>query len=512
MKILLVYPKCPESFWSFTHALKFISKKVASPPLGLLTVSAMLPKSWEKRLVDLNLSALQSSDIQWADFVLISAMNIQRESVEQVIAESKRQSKTIVAGGPLFTQEYLHFPDVDHFVLNEAEITLPTFLADLAAGKAQRVYSTSEFADLSQTPVPDFGLLSVKDYATMNIQVTRGCPFNCNFCEITSLLGHKVRMKTTAQIIAELDALYHDIKWRGPISVVDDNFIGNKQEIKYKLLPAMKAWMKSHRYPFNFSIESSINLADDPELMNLLTETGFRSTFIGIETPDETSLRYCNKMQNNNRDLLESVKKIQQAGIQVSGGFIVGFDSDTPSVFQRQIDFIQKSGIVSAMVGLLNAPRNTRLYQQLKSENRLTSTSSGNNTDQSMNFIPRMDPEVLLDGYHRIIHNIYSTRPYYRRIRQMLQNFRARKIKRPPISLSLFKAFLKSIFFLGMLRRGRTEYWKLLFWTLFTRPSLIFEAITYAVYGYHFQMVYGLRSNSGQAARVKIMQQSNETM
>jgi radical SAM superfamily enzyme YgiQ (UPF0313 family) len=496
MNVLLVYPKCPDSFWSFSHALKFISKKAAVPPLGLITVSAMLPDSWNKRLVDLNIAGLRTSDIQWADYVFISAMYIQKESVNKIIVESKKYNKKIVAGGPLFTQEYAHYLDVDHFILNEAEITLPLFLDDLASGHPQVVYSTDEFADLSQTPVPDFHLLSVKDYAFMNIQVTRGCPFNCNFCEITSLLGHKVRMKSTVQIINELDVLYHTIKWRGPVSIVDDNLIGNKQQLKYDLLPAMKEWMIEHKYPFVFNMESSINLADDEDLMSLLVETGFGSTFIGIETPEEKSLTYCNKVQNINRDLLASVKKIQQAGIYVSAGFIVGFDSDTSTVFQRQIDFIQKSGIVSAMVGLLNAPKNTKLYRQMQAENRLTTESTGNNTDFSMNFIPKMDRNELLEGYQTIIQNIYSAKPYYQRARQLLLNYNNLKKGKAEINFSLFKAFLKSVFIIGFMDSGRAEYWKFILWTLFKKPKLMVDAITYTVYGYHFRAVYGLRKPS----------------
>lgn len=494
MNVLLVYPKCPDSFWSFSHALKFISKKAAVPPLGLITVSAMLPSTWHKRLVDMNIRALRTSDIQWADSVFISAMYIQKESVDKIIAECKKWNKRIVAGGPLFTQEYVNYPEIDHFVLNEAEITLPLFLADLKAGQPKRLYTTTEYADLTQTPVPDFHLLSVKDYAFMNIQVTRGCPFACNFCEITSLLGHAVRMKSTSQIIQELDVLYHTIKWRGPVSVVDDNFIGNKSEIKNNLLPAMKRWMQLHKFPFSFNIESSINLADDEELMSMLVDAGFSSTFIGIETPEEKSLHYCNKVQNKNRDLLESVRRIQKAGIQVSGGFIVGFDSDTPTVFQRQIDFIQQSGIVSAMVGLLNAPKNTKLYRQLEAENRLTTDATGNNTDSSMNFIPKMDYNELVEGYKKIIQNIYSTRPYYKRVRRLLLNYKRLCKSQPKINFSLLMAFLKSIFIIGFLNKGRSEYWKLIIWTLCYRPKLMVDAITYTVYGYHFRTVYGLRN------------------
>jgi len=492
MNILLIYPKCPDSFWNFTHALKFISKKAAVPPLGLITVSAMLPASWQKKLVDLNISDLTNEDIQWADYVFISAMYIQRDSVNKIIIECKKWNKKIVAGGPLFTQDYIEYPDVDHFILNEAEITMPLFLADFEAGHPQQIYSTDEFADLALSPVPDFHLLSAKDYAMMNLQVSRGCPYSCSFCEITSLLGHKVRMKSTVQILNELDVLYHDVQWRGPVSIVDDNFIGNKKKIKYNLLPAMKDWMKNHGYPFTFTFESSINLADDDELMSLLAQTGFGSTFIGIETPEENSLNYCNKVQNVNRDLLGSVKKIQRAGIKVSGGFIVGFDSDTPTVFQRQIDFIQKSGIVSAMVGLLNAPKNTKLYHQLEAENRLTVMASGNNTDSSMNFIPKMDYNELQEGYKRIIYHIYSVKPYYTRVRQLLLNHKKINNGKVRLSYSLLKGFFKSMFTIGLTHEGRREYWKLIFWTLYNRPKSLADAITFTVYGYHFRTVYGL--------------------
>ncbi|MBR8535783.1 B12-binding domain-containing radical SAM protein [Carboxylicivirga sediminis] len=491
MNILLVYPLYPDSFWSFKHALKFISKKAAVPPLGLITVSAMLPSAWNKKLVDLNISELEAKDILWADYVFISAMHIQKQSVSHIILECVKLGTKIVAGGPLFTQEHHNYPQIDHFVLNEAEITLPLFLADLADGHPAKVYKTDQFADLSHTPRPDYHLLEMKKYFFMNIQVSRGCPFSCDFCEITSLLGHKVRMKKPHQIIHDLEELYR-LGWRGPVSIVDDNFIGNKKEIKYQLLPQMRQWMQQHNYPFVFNIQSSINVADDHELMSLMVETGITSTFIGIETPDETSLHTCNKLQNKGRNLLQSITTIQKTGLTVSGGFIVGFDSDTPSVFQRQIDFIQKSGIVSAMVGLLNAPRHTQLYKRLEAEKRLTKETSGNNTDLSMNFIPKMDYHQLLDGYKKIIAAIYATKPYYRRVRQLFLNYNHTYKQHQRINLSLIVAFLKSMYIIGIIDKGRIEFWKLLAWTLFNKPALLTEAITFAVYGYHFRTVYGL--------------------
>lgn len=495
MNILLVHPTYPDSFWSFRHALRFISKKAAVPPLGLITVSAMLPAGWNKKLVDLNVEPLKTRDIQWADYVFISAMVIQKKSVDEVVAECNKYDVKIVAGGPLFTHEYLDYPHIDHLILNEAEITLPLFLKDLETGQPKKIYTTTEYPELALTPVPDFYLLSRSKYAFMNIQVSRGCPFSCDFCEITSLFGHRVRLKSTRQILDELQTLY-DLNWRGNVFIVDDNFIGNKNIIKHELLPAMKVWMQMHRHPFVFNTEASINLADDDALMQLMAETGFKSVFIGIETPEEDSLIECNKGQNKNRNMIQSIKKIQAAGMQVSGGFIVGFDSDSPSVFQHQIDFIQQSGIVSAMVGLLNAPKNTKLYDRLRSENRLTKSSTGNNTDMSMNFEPRMNYNELITGYKKIIHDIYTTRPYYKRIRSLLNNYIPVPTKPATIDFSTIFAFLKSVVIIGMINRGRRDYWKFMFWTLFKRPALFVDAITFSIYGYHYRTVYGLRRNN----------------
>jgi radical SAM superfamily enzyme YgiQ (UPF0313 family) len=491
MNVLLISPQYPDSFWSYKYALRFISKKAALPPLGLITVSAMLPPTWQKKLIDMSVNSLLTKDIQWADFVFISAMYIQRDSVKKIIDECVKYGVKIVAGGPLFTQDYKDYPQIDHLILNEAEITFPLFLKDLSEGRPKNIYRSDEFPDISSSPVPDYHLLSTKSYASMSIQITRGCPFSCEFCEITSLFGHKVRIKSTQQILAELEKLY-ELNWRRAIFIVDDNFIGNKKVIKYELLPAMKEWMKKHNYPFTFNTEASIDLADDKELMRLMSDTGFNSVFIGIETPEENSLSECNKVQNKNRDLIRSIKNIQQSGLQVSGGFIVGFDNDSPSVFQRQIDFIQQSGIVAAMVGLLNAPKNTRLYARLEAENRLTIDSSGNNTDLSMNFIPRMNVPDLVNGYKKIIHDIYTTKPYYKRIRQLLKNYKPSTETTVKIDFSSLKAVFKSILIIGILNKGRSHYWKLLIWTLLRRPALVADALTFSIYGYHFRKVFGL--------------------
>ncbi|QQS50211.1 MAG: B12-binding domain-containing radical SAM protein [Bacteroidota bacterium] len=493
MNVLLVYPKYPDTYWGFKHALKFISKKAAVPPLGLITVSAMLPNGWNKKLVDLNIENLNDKDLDWADYVFISSMYVQKESVDLVLDRCTRHKVKIVAGGPLFTQEYQNYPQVHHFILNEAEITLPPFLRDLETGRQpDRIYQTDSYADMHQSPVPDYQLLNLKAYALMNVQVSRGCPYACDFCEITALLGRKVRMKSTRQLLDELEVLYN-LNWRGTVAVVDDNFIGRKSVIKNELLPGLIDWMKAHKYPFQFSAQSSIELADDELLLERIRQAGFVSAFIGIETPDELALQQCHKVQNENRDLIQNVKKIQNAGLQVSGGFIVGFDSDTPSIFQRQIDFIQNSGIVSAMVGLLNAPKNTNLYRQMEKEDRLTIEATGSNTDFTMNFKPKMNNLVLMEGYHRIIRNIYSEKPYYKRIRVFFRNYKPAKKVKVKLDITRIMAFFRSVIIIGIFNKGRGEYWKFLLWTLFRKPELFTDAVVFTVYGYHYRTIYGLR-------------------
>jgi len=489
LKVLLIYPEFPDTFWSFKHALRFIRKKSAYPPLGLLTVGAMLPKEWSKRLIDLNVTKLTEKDLSWADYVFISGMVVQRETARQTIGRCKEAGLKVVAGGPLFTSEYEQFEEVDHFVLNEAELTLSPFLADLDQGCARRIYETSEFCDIRKTPAPMWQLADLKQYAAMGIQFSRGCPFDCEFCNVTALLGHRPRIKTTNQIISELDALY-GLGWRGQLFFVDDNFIGNKRYLKTQLLPALIEWRKNKRgIPFN--TEASVNLADDKPLMEMMVKAGFNTVFIGIETPDEESLAECNKKQNKNRDLIESVKRIQRAGLQVQGGFIVGFDHDTRSIFQRQIEFIQKSGIVTAMVGLLQAPAGTKLYKRLKKEGRLLGHTSGDNVDGTTNIIPRMDLDELREGYRNIMRHIYSPKIYYQRIKTFLREYRATKIENPP-DFQRFLAFFRSSIRLGIFGKERFQYWKILLWTLFRRPGLLPLAITLAIYGHHFRKICNL--------------------
>jgi radical SAM superfamily enzyme YgiQ (UPF0313 family) len=499
MKILLVYPEFPDTFWSFKYALPFVGRRSTLPPLGLLTVAAMLPGDWDVRLVDTNVQKLTDRDLAWADWAFISAMVIQRESSKQLVTRCKDAGLRIVAGGPLFQSEDEQFPEVDHFILNEAELTLPPFLDDLEKGCPERVYTTNQFADLSKTPVPRWELLNLRRYASMGIQFSRGCPFNCDFCNVTALLGHRVRMKSSRQITDELDRLYA-LGWRGELFFVDDNFIGNKRFLKQDLLPALVEWRKG-KIGNSFFTEASIDLADDPPLMAHMVAAGFDTVFIGIETPEDSSLRECSKVQNRNRDLVEDVKRIQQAGLQVQGGFIVGFDHDPPSIFQRQVDFIQRSGIVTAMVGLLQAPPGTRLYERMQKEGRLAAAASGDNADGTTNIIPAMSLEALKEGYQKILTHIYSPAPYYRRIRTLLREYKPTNV-RYRLRFCHVRAFLRAFYLLGIVGRERVQYWKLLIWTQFRHPRLLPKAVMLAIYGYHFRKICEKQYSAG-ALRIR---------
>jgi len=486
MNILLISPKTPDTFWSFKHVLRFVSKKSTFPPLGLLTVAAMLPREWQLKLVDLNVAALEDGDLRRADVVMISAMLVHEASVRKVTARCVELGKTVLAGGPLFTTGHAKFPEIEHFLLGEAEELMPQLVADLQAGQLKRIYQTSNRPGMALSPVPRWDLVDLKNYVTMAVQFSRGCPYDCEFCDIIVMNGRTPRTKSPGQIIAELEAL-RARGWKDMVFLVDDNFIGNKKRTR-ELLEEMIAWRRQTKPEMGFLTEASVNLADEPELRALMVAAGFRKVFVGIETPVAASLAECHKFQNEGRDLVAAVKTLQQDGLQVMGGFIVGFDHDTPDVFKQQFEFIQRSGVVTAMVGLLTALPETRLYHRLKREGRLVAASSGNNTDATLNFRPKLNREFLESGYRDLMKKLYEPGAYYQRVRTFLKHHRpARQQLR--LSWTDFSAFMKSFWLLGICYRGRVAYWRFFWSTLLRRPRQFRQAIELAITGHHFRRV-----------------------
>ncbi len=486
MKVLLVYPRNPDTFWSFRHVLRFVGRKAAFPPLGLLTVAAMLPRDWALRLVDLNVRPLADADLDWADWVFLSGMIVHKASAREVARRAAARGKPVVAGGPLFTTGHAAFPEIGHFVLGEAEGAIAELIADLCRGTPKRYYRAANWPDVRQTPVPRWDLVNLRDYVTMPVQFSRGCPFDCEFCDIVVMNGRVPRTKTPAQVIAELDALLAH-GWRDMVFIVDDNFIGNRRRTR-ELLEALVAWRRTRRTRIGFLTEASVNLADDPELVERMVEAGFKKVFVGIETPLPEALAECNKRQNVRRDLVAAVQRLQRAGLEVMGGFIVGFDSDPPDVFRHQFEFIQRSGVVTAMVGLLNALPQTALYRRLAAEGRILAETIGNNTDVAINFVTRLDREVLVRGYRELMHRLYEPRHYYRRIRTFLEAYRPRG---PATRLSGtdLRAFVRSLWVLGVREPGRFGYWRLLAATALGAPRKLRVAAELAVIGHHFRRV-----------------------
>ena len=486
MKILLVSPRTPDTFWSFQHAVRFVSRKASMAPLGLLTVAAMLPPEWELKLADLNVARLRDEDLRWADHVMLGAMIVHKESVREIVARCVALGKTVIAGGPLFTTGREAFPEIQHFVLGEAEEVMAQVVADLQAGRLRPVYQAAGRPDITRLPVPRWDLIRLRDYVTMSVQFSRGCPFDCEFCDIIVMNGRVPRTKTPEQLIAELEGL-RQRGWKDMVFVVDDNFIGNRQRTK-ALLHALIDWRRRTKTNIGFLTEASLNLADDPELSTLMVQAGFKKVFVGIETPSAEALEECHKLQNRNRNLVDSVQTLQRAGLEVMGGFIVGFDSDKSDIFKRQFEFIQRTGVATAMVGLLTALPQTRLWHRLKREGRLETESSGNNTEASLNFKPKLNREFLQAGYRELMKKLYEPHSYYQRIRTLFRSHRPTGPRRR-LSRADVMACLKSFWALGVWHRGRVGYWRLFWGTLIRRPRHFPHAIELAILGYHFRRV-----------------------
>ena len=485
VNVLLVSPRTPDTFWSFSHLVRLVGRKAAFPPLGLLTVAAMLPRSWNLRLVDLNVRALSDADLRWCDTVFLSAMIVHETSAREIIARSNRLARPVVAGGPLFTTAAERFPEVATCVVGEAEDIMPGLIADLEAGRLKPRYEAQSRPDVTRTPLPRWDLIRARDYITLSVQASRGCPFDCEFCDITAVYGRVPRVKSPAQFVAELEAVCAT-GWRDGIFVVDDNFIGNRARTK-ELLRAVIDWQRATGRDIRFTTEATINLIDDPELLDLMVRAGFRKVFIGIESPDEASLKECRKTQNTRRDLVEAVRRIHSAGIEVMGGFIVGFDNDGQSVFERQRRFIQEAGVVTAMVGMLTALPGTKLFTRLTREGRLLGPSTGNNLDGVLNFVPTLDASVLTQGYRWLLQELYAPHAYYERILTFLRSYRPSRPRVPTLSDVL--AFVRSVWVMGVLRPGRWRFWAFLCrCSLFHRRAFA-EAIDLAIRGHHFRTI-----------------------
>ncbi len=482
-KALLVYPEIPATYWSVKHSLKFINKRASLPPLGLMTIASMFPENYELKLVDMNTSSLKDSDIIDADIIFISAMIIQKRSFDDIIKLCRKYKKRVVAGGPYPTSSYRSIKGVDHFILNESETIFGDFLSDLEKGEPKKIYLSEIKPDINLTPVPRFDLINVKDYNSMALQFSRGCPFNCEFCDIIEMFGRKPRTKNPENFIKELEAIYRT-GFDGSVFIVDDNFIGNKSRVK-ELLVRIIEWQKKNSFPYTFFTEASIDLAADEELLDLMSQAGFDMVFIGIETPDENSLHHANKNQNLKLNMVEAVHRIQKRGIEVAGGFIVGFDTDKEDIFDRQIDFISRASIPMAMVGLLDVLPGTQLYRRLKKENRLLADSSGNNThDLRLNFITEMPGEKLVEGYKKIISTIYHPKNYFQRCYSLLKRI-------PSNSLDLeFKPVYIKAFLMSLIKQSFSSYGfyylKFITKVLFTNIKHFSAAISFAVKGYHF--------------------------
>jgi radical SAM superfamily enzyme YgiQ (UPF0313 family) len=497
MKVLLVYPEFPDTYWSFRHALKFEGRKSAFPPLGLLTVSAMLPDDWERRLVDLNVETLWPDDIEWADIVFVSAMIVQKQSLESIVELCRSMGKRVVVGGPYVSTGSDHLPDADHIFIGEAETTLPEFINDLKLGIARKVYEPDERPALTNTPVPDFSLIDMRHYSAMSLQYSRGCPFNCEFCDIIEIYGRVPRTKSNEQMLAELDAL-KSTGWRGRVFIVDDNFIGNKKNVRL-FMPRLIEWSRRNGFPFSFITEASVNLAEDDALLEQMKVAGFFHVFLGIETPVEESLKEAQKGQNTRRDLLESVRKIQSYGMEVMAGFILGFDNDPDDIFDLQMRFISESGIPLAMVGLLTALPDTQLWRRLEKEGRLLHDSTGNNTDCTLNFVPKMDSTRLVEGYKNVLRNIYSPREYYRRALDCLSRSHSDRVEsRQASARETARSLFDIVLTLGVLDRYRREFWNYTYQLLRHHANDFAHGLTLAAMGYHFRKVTNKYCDEGQ--------------
>ncbi len=485
-KALILYPEIPSTYWSFKHAISFQGKDSAFPPLGALTIASFFHDDWKVKLIDQNVKTLKDKELRNSDFVFISAMTVQEPSVVEDIERAKRFNKKTILGGPFVSTHLPATKLADHRVEGEAETIMPTLLEDLVNGTAREHYKAEARPNLDNVPLPKLDLIGLGRYSSMSVQFSRGCPFDCEFCDITKIYGRLPRVKPINRFLAELEQLYQ-AGWKGSVFIVDDNFIGNLPAIR-KNLPLITKWQRDRDYPFKLFTEASANLPDD--ILEEMVTAGFRKVFIGIETPVEASLRETRKTQNTRYNLLDKVKQIQRKGIEVMAGFIMGFDNDPPNIADLQEKFIRESGIPSAMLGLLTAIPGTGLYKRLESEGRILDNGTGNNTDGTVNFVPKLDKDGLVSSYRTLMQRLYSSGKFYDRALTFLERAKnATKVGYDHLSWGDIRAGFKSIIIQGVFDKDRSEYWKYINKVLRHHRVRLADAVTLAIMGHHFRKV-----------------------
>ncbi|MEI7749631.1 MAG: B12-binding domain-containing radical SAM protein [Candidatus Moraniibacteriota bacterium] len=495
MRVLLVYPKYPDTtFWSFKGALEFTGEKAALPPLGFLTIGAMIPRDWETVFVDENIERLTGMHILWADIVFVSGMIVQQESTGRVLKRCRDLGKKTVLGGSMVTADPEQFSGMaDSLFLGEAEGLFPSLIEDLrrGIGFVKKEYRSDAFCDIKRSPIPCFDLLgrNMWKYTSMALQWGRGCPYGCEFCNVTTLFGRRMRLKTPDRMKAELKALY-SCGWRGTVFFVDDNFIGNPGKAK-EVLKSIADFQIERGYPFRFYTQTDIGLAANDELISLMVKAGFFRVFTGIETPEAESLKGANKHHNVDIDVPKAMSRLLQAGIQVQAGFVLGFDQDTRATFGKMIALIQNTGIMTAMVGTLQALPGTVLYHRLKEEGRLLDQSAGDNTDGSVGFVPNngMSREALESGYRRVVSTIYAPGPYHYRLLRFLGDYRPNPFLRNHLSWGATRAFLLCIVKIGIFSRARKWFWKTLRFAVSTNPKAFPATVEHWIFWFHFDRI-----------------------
>ena len=492
IKTLLVWPKIPNSFWAFNGMLELLPEKVVMPPLGLVTVAALCPPEWTLRLVDEAVEDLTDEDLRWADLVMVGGMEVQKAGMQEILARARRLGRRTIVGGPYASSEPGRMLALaDHVVVGEPDEVFAEIAADLEAGTAKRHYEITDKPDVTRTPIPRFDLLKLNSYASMSIQFSRGCPFQCEFCDIIILYGRKPRTKLPKQVTAELDALL-SLGWMKQVFIVDDNFIGNHQRA-LELCVELEKWQQAHRFPVMFYTEASMDLARKTALVDAMVKANFFYVFLGIESPSKESLQETKKFQNLAVDPVSCIDLLHEKGLWVTGGFIVGFDSDTEDIFDRQIEFIERTAIPWALLNSLHAMPRTALYERMQKEGRLLSESLHSSGDTNPpNFRTKLAPAVLLRGQAKTLAAIYEPKAFYERAWRSMERWKIRKNQRParqPSVAGIVAIVARSIWHQGIRSSYRGVYWKYLLRILShyaLNPPKIWMAATIMISGHHF--------------------------